>query len=238
MKAWAAEKKKIPVSGVSIRQRVQSLVLLDAHHRDVQQVLIEDNCFYKDSFEWQSKFRAYAFLTFENNVTVDVSKEEFKPERAHVASSVLSKGSRTNPGGGGGNSGGGGSNRGGGKTLVGSDGKELRVEQIEVPALPAIYDSIAPDQEFLQERLEVKQRILDASFSFGFEYVGNGARLVLTPQTEKVYLATAKALNMCTGCVLAGPAGVGKTREVKNRPNIDGQDQIHRGILRGLRNIW
>ena len=31
--------------------------------------------------------------------------------------------------------------------------------------------------------------------------------------------------------------GVGVIQEAKNRPNIDWQDKIHRGILRGLRNI-
>jgi hypothetical protein len=33
------------------------------------------------------------------------------------------------------------------------------------------------------------------------------------------------------------PADFAVVQEVRNRPNIDWQDQIHRGILRGLRNI-
>ena len=74
--------------------------------------------------------------------------------------------------------------------MIGNDGKELKIENVEIAALPAVYDSIVPDQQFLQERLDVKQRILDSSFSFGFEYIGNGARLVLTPQTEKVCSVT------------------------------------------------
>jgi dynein heavy chain len=117
------------------RQRVMCMITLDAHNRDVVDVLIRENALAVNDFQWQSKLRPkYMVETKSNALTASIAR---------------------------------------------------------------FY-------------------ICDAKFDYGFEYLGNGPRLVITPLTDRIYVTATQALNLKMGCAPAGPAGTGKTESTKD----------------------
>ena len=116
------------------RQRIMCMITLDAHSRDIIDILQHEKAYAPSDFQWQSKLRP-SFL---------------------------------------------------------KDG----VKQSEVSG--------------------AKFNICDAQFFYGFEYLGNGPRLVVTPLTDRIYVTATQALHLKMGCAPAGPAGTGKTETTKD----------------------
>eukprot|EP00928_Gymnodinium_smaydae_P025254 TRINITY_DN20180_c0_g1_i4.p1 TRINITY_DN20180_c0_g1~~TRINITY_DN20180_c0_g1_i4.p1 ORF type:complete len:4280 (-),score=1133.62 TRINITY_DN20180_c0_g1_i4:296-13135(-) len=63
----------------------------------------------------------------------------------------------------------------------------------------------------------------DATFFYGFEYLGIADKLVQTPLTDRCFLTLTQALHMRLGANPFGPAGTGKTESVKALGNTMGR---------------